>query len=68
MDIIKLRYHCNLLNFQGRGFNVQVHFVEEPISDYVQAAVSTVLSIHDRVLIISLRDLSLSLSLSIYIY
>ncbi|GMY37606.1 probable pre-mRNA-splicing factor ATP-dependent RNA helicase DEAH9, partial [Fagus crenata] len=37
-----------ILSVEGRGFNVQVHFVEEPISDYVQAAVSTVLSIHDR--------------------
>ncbi|GMY37608.1 probable pre-mRNA-splicing factor ATP-dependent RNA helicase DEAH9 [Fagus crenata] len=37
-----------ILSVEGRGFNVQVHFVEEPISDYVQVAVSTVLSIHDR--------------------
>lgn len=39
----------DLLVFQGRGFNVQIHYVEEPVSDYVQAAVSTVLSIHDKV-------------------
>lgn len=37
-------------NVQGRGFNVQIHYVEEPVADYVRAAVSTVLSIHDQVL------------------
>jgi len=36
-------------NFQGRGFNVQINFAEEPVQDYVQAAVSTVLLIHERV-------------------
>lgn len=35
--------------FQGRGFNVQINFAEEPFHDYIQAAVSTVLSIHERV-------------------
>lgn len=38
-----------LLIFQGRGFHVQIHYVEEPVSDYVQAAVSTVVLINDQV-------------------
>ncbi|KAH9797229.1 putative pre-mRNA-splicing factor ATP-dependent RNA helicase DEAH9 [Citrus sinensis] len=37
-----------ILSVEGRGFNVQIHYVEEPVSDYVQAAVSTVLLIHDK--------------------
>ncbi|KAB1211903.1 putative pre-mRNA-splicing factor ATP-dependent RNA helicase [Morella rubra] len=44
----RVRYHCNLLHFQGRGFHVQIRFLKEPVQDYVQAAVSTVLSIHDQ--------------------
>lgn len=39
-----------LYNFQGRGFDVQINFAEEPVQDYVQAAVSTVLLIHERVI------------------
>ena len=38
-----------MLAFQGRGFNVQIHYVEEPVPDYIQAAVSTILLIHDQV-------------------
>uniref|UniRef100_A0A9I9CF41 RNA helicase n=1 Tax=Cucumis melo TaxID=3656 RepID=A0A9I9CF41_CUCME len=34
--------------FQMRGFNVQIFYLEEPVSDYVQSAVSTVLSIHEQ--------------------
>ncbi|KAF5474489.1 hypothetical protein F2P56_006382 [Juglans regia] len=37
-----------ILSVEGRGFHVQIHFVEEPVQDYVQAAVSTVLLIHDQ--------------------
>ncbi|EXB88532.1 putative ATP-dependent RNA helicase DHX35 [Morus notabilis] len=37
-----------ILSVEGRGFNVQIHYMEEPVSNYVQAAVSTVLSIHDK--------------------
>ncbi|KAJ6738243.1 hypothetical protein OIU74_003238 [Salix koriyanagi] len=37
-----------VLSVEGRGFNVQIHYVVEPVSDYVQATVSTVLSIHDQ--------------------
>ncbi|KAK7306586.1 hypothetical protein VNO77_44535 [Canavalia gladiata] len=37
-----------LLSVEGRGFNVQINYAEEPIQDYVQAAVSTVLLIHER--------------------
>ncbi|XP_043690205.1 probable pre-mRNA-splicing factor ATP-dependent RNA helicase DEAH9 isoform X2 [Telopea speciosissima] len=37
-----------ILSVEGRGFNVQVHYLEEPVSDYLQAAVSTVLLIHDQ--------------------
>ncbi|XP_052478633.1 probable pre-mRNA-splicing factor ATP-dependent RNA helicase DEAH9 isoform X1 [Gossypium raimondii] len=32
----------------GRGFNVQIHYVEDPVRDYIQAAVSTVLLINDK--------------------
>lgn len=28
---------------------MEIHYVEEPVSDYVQAAVSTVQLIHDKV-------------------
>ncbi|CAN6546330.1 unnamed protein product [Malus baccata var. baccata] len=37
-----------VLSVEGRGFNVQIHYVEEPVSDYLRAAVSTVLLIHDQ--------------------
>ncbi|KAL9355402.1 hypothetical protein Peur_053372 [Populus x canadensis] len=37
-----------ILSVEGRGFNVHIHYVVEPVSDYVQATVSTVLSIHDQ--------------------
>ncbi|RYQ82558.1 hypothetical protein Ahy_B10g101143 isoform B [Arachis hypogaea] len=37
-----------ILSVEGRGFNVQINYVEEPVQDYVQAAVSTVLLIHER--------------------
>ncbi|KAK6149987.1 hypothetical protein DH2020_017512 [Rehmannia glutinosa] len=32
----------------SRGFNVQIFYAEEPVSDYIRAAVSTVVSIHDE--------------------
>ncbi|XP_058100669.1 probable pre-mRNA-splicing factor ATP-dependent RNA helicase DEAH9 isoform X2 [Magnolia sinica] len=37
-----------ILSVEGRGFNVQIHYLEEPAPDYLQAAVSTVLAIHDE--------------------
>ncbi|XP_061357640.1 probable pre-mRNA-splicing factor ATP-dependent RNA helicase DEAH9 [Gastrolobium bilobum] len=37
-----------ILSVEGRGFNVEINFAEEPVQDYVQAAVSTVLLIHER--------------------
>uniref|UniRef100_K7M1E8 RNA helicase n=1 Tax=Glycine max TaxID=3847 RepID=K7M1E8_SOYBN len=37
-----------ILSVEGRGFNVQINYSEEPVQDYVQAAVSTVLLIHER--------------------
>ncbi|KAJ4981825.1 hypothetical protein NE237_032662 [Protea cynaroides] len=37
-----------ILSVQGRGFNVQIHYLEEPVSDYLQASVSTVMLIHDQ--------------------
>ncbi|TXG47517.1 hypothetical protein EZV62_026811 [Acer yangbiense] len=37
-----------ILSVEGRGFNVQIHYVEEPIPDYVQAVVSTVMLINDQ--------------------
>ncbi|XP_058763232.1 probable pre-mRNA-splicing factor ATP-dependent RNA helicase DEAH9 isoform X1 [Vicia villosa] len=43
-----LKVEPAILSVEGRGFNVQINFAEEPFHDYVQAAVSTVLSIHER--------------------
>ncbi|PON57405.1 RNA helicase, ATP-dependent DEAH box [Trema orientale] len=37
-----------ILSVEGRGFNVQIHYVEEPVSNYIQSAVSTVLLVHDQ--------------------
>ncbi|XP_019175861.1 PREDICTED: probable pre-mRNA-splicing factor ATP-dependent RNA helicase DEAH9 [Ipomoea nil] len=37
-----------ILSVEGRGFNVEVFYADNPVSDYVQSAVSTVLSIHDH--------------------
>ncbi|KAK4786842.1 hypothetical protein SAY86_010675 [Trapa natans] len=37
-----------ILSVEGRGYNVEIHYVEEPVSDYLQAAVSTVQLIHNK--------------------
>lgn len=37
-----------ILSVEGRGFNVQIFYVEEPVPDYLQAVVSTVMSINDQ--------------------
>ncbi|KVH89501.1 protein of unknown function DUF1605 [Cynara cardunculus var. scolymus] len=37
----------------GRGFNVQIFYAEEPVSDYLRATVSTVMSIHNKDLVFS---------------
>nr|XP_043622202.1 probable pre-mRNA-splicing factor ATP-dependent RNA helicase DEAH9 isoform X2 [Erigeron canadensis] len=37
-----------ILSVEGRGFNVEIFYSEEPVSDYLQATVSTVMSIHDK--------------------
>ncbi|VVA36065.1 PREDICTED: probable [Prunus dulcis] len=37
-----------VLSVEGRGFNVQIHYVEEPVPDYLRASVSTVLLIHEK--------------------
>ncbi|KAL8460585.1 hypothetical protein ACS0TY_032202 [Phlomoides rotata] len=37
-----------ILSVEGRGFNVEIFYVEEPAPDYIRAAVSTVVSIHDE--------------------
>ncbi|KAK9092798.1 hypothetical protein Syun_027709 [Stephania yunnanensis] len=37
-----------ILSVEGRGYNIQIHYLEEPASDYLQATVSTVLSVHDQ--------------------
>ncbi|CAH9114224.1 unnamed protein product [Cuscuta epithymum] len=37
-----------ILSVEGRGYNVEVFYADNPVPDYVQAAVSTVLSIHDH--------------------
>ncbi|XP_057430987.1 probable pre-mRNA-splicing factor ATP-dependent RNA helicase DEAH9 [Lotus japonicus] len=43
-----LKVEPAILSVEGRGFNVQINYAEEPVQDYVQAAVSTVLLIHER--------------------
>ncbi|KAL3329420.1 hypothetical protein AABB24_036487 [Solanum stoloniferum] len=37
-----------ILSVEGRGFNVEIFYVDDPVSDYVRSAVSTVMSIHDQ--------------------
>ncbi|XP_062095853.1 probable pre-mRNA-splicing factor ATP-dependent RNA helicase DEAH9 [Humulus lupulus] len=37
-----------ILSVEGRGFTVQIQYVEEPVSNYIQAAVSTILLINDQ--------------------
>ncbi|KAJ3693888.1 hypothetical protein LUZ60_009368 [Juncus effusus] len=36
-----------ILSVEGKGYTVEIHYVEEPVSDYLQSAVDTVLSIHE---------------------
>lgn len=48
MEIVTEAYYIPF-DIQGRGFNVQIFYLEEPVSNYVQSAVSTVLSIHEQV-------------------
>ncbi|XP_022715794.1 probable pre-mRNA-splicing factor ATP-dependent RNA helicase DEAH9 isoform X3 [Durio zibethinus] len=45
---LRSRLEPAILSVEGRGFNVQIHYMEDPVQDYVQAAVSTVLLIHDQ--------------------
>ncbi|KAJ4768043.1 RNA helicase family protein [Rhynchospora pubera] len=37
-----------ILSVEGKGYTVEIHYVEEPVSDYLQATAETVLSIHDN--------------------
>ncbi|RAL44761.1 hypothetical protein DM860_003520 [Cuscuta australis] len=37
-----------ILSVEGRGYSVEVFYADNPVPDYVQAVVSTVLSIHDH--------------------
>ncbi|KAL1222917.1 putative pre-mRNA-splicing factor ATP-dependent RNA helicase DEAH9 [Cardamine amara subsp. amara] len=37
-----------ILSVEGRGFSVKIHYVEEPVSDYVRSVVSTILLINER--------------------
>uniref|UniRef100_A0A453EES1 Helicase ATP-binding domain-containing protein n=1 Tax=Aegilops tauschii subsp. strangulata TaxID=200361 RepID=A0A453EES1_AEGTS len=37
-----------ILSVEGRGYTVETHYLEEPVSDYLQAAVNTVLIIHEK--------------------
>lgn len=37
-----------ILSVEGRGFTVEIFYVDDPVSDYVRAVISTVLSIHDQ--------------------
>lgn len=47
-EVNGLKVEPAILSVEGRGFDVQINFAEEPVQDYVQAAVSTVLLIHER--------------------
>ncbi|KAL4563271.1 hypothetical protein LXL04_027311 [Taraxacum kok-saghyz] len=44
----KLQIEPAILSVEGRGYNVEMFYVEEPVSDYLQATVSTVMSIHHK--------------------
>ncbi|XP_066305529.1 probable pre-mRNA-splicing factor ATP-dependent RNA helicase DEAH9 [Miscanthus floridulus] len=37
-----------ILSVEGKGYTVEIRYVEEPVSDYLQAAVNTVLLIHEK--------------------
>ncbi|PUZ58633.1 hypothetical protein GQ55_5G524300 [Panicum hallii var. hallii] len=37
-----------ILSVEGKGYTVEIHYVEEPVSDYLRAAVNTVLLIHEK--------------------
>ncbi|PWZ31421.1 hypothetical protein Zm00014a_000513 [Zea mays] len=37
-----------VLSVEGKGYTVEIHYVEEPVSDYLQATVNTVLLIHEK--------------------
>ncbi|WOL00761.1 putative pre-mRNA-splicing factor ATP-dependent RNA helicase DEAH9 [Canna indica] len=37
-----------ILSVEGKGYTVEIHYVEEPVPDYLQAAVDAVLSINDK--------------------
>ncbi|XP_057538264.1 probable pre-mRNA-splicing factor ATP-dependent RNA helicase DEAH9 isoform X2 [Amaranthus tricolor] len=37
-----------IISVEGRGFNVEINYVQEPVSDYLRAAVSTVIMIHKQ--------------------
>ncbi|CAL9205654.1 unnamed protein product [Musa hybrid cultivar] len=37
-----------VLSVEGKGYTVEIHYVEEPVPDYLQAAAGTVLSINDK--------------------
>ncbi|KAL5699145.1 RNA helicase [Ranunculus cassubicifolius] len=49
-EVIELepRKEPAILSVEGRGHTVEIHYLEEPASDYLQTAVSTVFSIHDQ--------------------
>ncbi|RLM92052.1 putative ATP-dependent RNA helicase DHX35 [Panicum miliaceum] len=37
-----------ILSVEGKGYTVEIHYVEEPVSDYLRVAVNTVLLIHEK--------------------
>uniref|UniRef100_A0A0D9UY79 RNA helicase n=1 Tax=Leersia perrieri TaxID=77586 RepID=A0A0D9UY79_9ORYZ len=37
-----------ILSVEGKGYTVEIHYAEEPVSDYLQASVNTVLLIHEK--------------------
>ncbi|XP_030480108.1 probable pre-mRNA-splicing factor ATP-dependent RNA helicase DEAH9 isoform X1 [Cannabis sativa] len=47
-ETVGLKMEPAILSVEGRGFTVQIQYVEEPVSNYIQAAVSTILLINDQ--------------------
>ncbi|KAL0906039.1 hypothetical protein M5K25_024500 [Dendrobium thyrsiflorum] len=43
-----LKMEPSILSVEGKGYPVEIHYVQEPVSDYLQSAVDTVLLIHEK--------------------
>ncbi|KAI0492045.1 hypothetical protein KFK09_026310 [Dendrobium nobile] len=47
-DDNNLKMEPSILSVEGKGYPVEIHYVQEPVSDYLQSAVDTVLLIHEK--------------------